>query len=89
MVCPCSKVPVHYADLTVIDITDFLKEDIKGPASFTCTSGEGCRFEEPGMNDLILTFFGDKFITLQCEGGECLHYSQVPGYSVSLCAHHL
>ncbi|CDO70642.1 hypothetical protein BN946_scf184756.g8 [Trametes cinnabarina] len=63
-----------------IDITDFLKEDIKGPASFSCTTGQGCKFEEPGMNDLIMTFFGDSYITLQCEGGECLHYSQVPGY---------
>ncbi len=34
------------------------------------------------MNDLILSVFGDPYITLQCEGGECLHYSQVPGYVV-------
>ena len=67
------------------DITDFLKEYIKGPASFSCTTGQGCKFEEPGMNDLISTFFGDSYITLQCKGGECLHYSQVPGYEV--CAH--
>ena len=64
------------------DITDFLKDDIKGPASFTC-AGQSCKFEEPGMNDLILTFFGDHSITLDCHGGECLHYSQVPGYVVS------
>ncbi|KAI0707291.1 hypothetical protein C8Q76DRAFT_629011 [Earliella scabrosa] len=64
-----------------LDITDFLKEDIKGPASFSCTTGQGCKFEEPGMNSLIETFFGDQYITLQCHGGECLHYSQVPGYS--------
>ncbi|KAI0367939.1 hypothetical protein BV20DRAFT_1023294 [Pilatotrama ljubarskyi] len=63
-----------------LDITDFLKEQIKGPASFSCTTGQGCKFEEPGMNELIMTFFGDSYITLQCEGGECLHYSQVPGY---------
>ncbi|KAL1949551.1 hypothetical protein VTO73DRAFT_8432 [Trametes versicolor] len=63
-----------------LDITDFLKEEIKGPATFSCTTGKGCKFEEPGMNDLISTFFGDTYITLQCEGGECLHYSQVPGY---------
>ncbi|KAI0671808.1 hypothetical protein C8Q78DRAFT_972196 [Trametes maxima] len=63
-----------------LDITDFLKEDIKGPATFSCTTGQGCKFEEPGMNDLISTFFGDSYITLKCEGGECLHYSQVPGY---------
>jgi hypothetical protein len=34
------------------------------------------------MNDLINDIFGDGYITLQCEGGECLHYSQVPGYVV-------
>ncbi|PPQ92595.1 hypothetical protein CVT25_007287 [Psilocybe cyanescens] len=63
-----------------IDISDFLTEEIKGPASFSCKSKEGCKFEEPAMNDLIDQIFGDAYITLQCEGGECLHYSQVPGY---------
>ena len=32
------------------------------------------------MNELINDIFGDAYITLTCEGGECLHYSQVPGY---------
>lgn len=32
------------------------------------------------MNQLINDIFGDSYITLNCEGGECLHYSQVPGY---------
>ncbi|KZT01551.1 uncharacterized protein LAESUDRAFT_752603 [Laetiporus sulphureus 93-53] len=63
-----------------VDITDFLKEDITGPASFSCKSSSGCKFEEPGMNMLIETFFGDGYITLDCDSGECLHYSQVPGY---------
>ncbi|KIM40694.1 hypothetical protein M413DRAFT_446097 [Hebeloma cylindrosporum] len=63
-----------------IDISDFLKEEIKGPASFSCKTGNGCRFEEPAMNDLIDQIFGDAYISLQCKGGECLHYSQVPGY---------
>jgi hypothetical protein len=35
------------------------------------------------MNQLINDIFGDKYISLICEGGECLHYSQVPGYVVS------
>ena len=35
------------------------------------------------MNGLILSIFGDGYISLNCEGGECLHYSQVPGYVVS------
>ncbi|KAG6879786.1 hypothetical protein C0992_011584 [Termitomyces sp. T32_za158] len=61
-------------------IGEFLKEEIKGPASFSCVSGKGCKFEEPAMNDLIDSIFGDRYITLSCEGGECLHYSQVPGY---------
>jgi hypothetical protein len=65
-----------------LDIGDFLKEEIKGPAKFSCKSRAGCKFEEPAMNDLIDSIFGDAYITLQCKGGECLHYSQVPGYIV-------
>jgi hypothetical protein len=34
------------------------------------------------MNGLILSIFGDGYILLECEGGECLHFSQVPGYVV-------
>lgn len=69
---------------TGLDIGDFLKEEIKGPATFSCTSGAGCKFEEPAMNQLINDIFGDKYISLTCEGGECLHYSQVPGYVVRI-----
>lgn len=36
------------------------------------------------MDQLINDFFGDGYITLTCEGGECLHYTQVPGYEVNL-----
>ncbi|KAF9475974.1 hypothetical protein BDN70DRAFT_883068 [Pholiota conissans] len=61
-----------------IDISDFLSQSIKGPAKFSCKSGEGCKFEEPAMNQLIDQIFGDVFITLKCNGGECLHYSQAP-----------
>lgn len=71
------------------DISDFLTEEIKGPAKFSCKSGEGCKFEEPAMNQLIDQVFGDSFITLQCDGGECLHYSQVPGYVVCLMDSHI
>lgn len=38
------------------------------------------------MNDLIDSIFGDTYITLECEGGECIHYSQVPGYVVGFMA---
>jgi len=69
--------------IIIIDIGDFLKQEIQGPAKFSCKSGKDCKFEEPAMNDLINSIFGDTYITLQCQGGECLHYSQVPGYVVS------
>ncbi len=36
------------------------------------------------MNQLINDIFGDRYISLTCGGGECLHYSQVPGYVVRL-----
>ncbi|KAG1759716.1 hypothetical protein EDD22DRAFT_904851 [Suillus occidentalis] len=63
-----------------VDISDFLTEEIRGPATFSCKTATGCRFEEPAMNNLINDIFGDAYITLQCAGGECLHYSQVPGF---------
>lgn len=63
-----------------VDISDFLTEEIKGPATFSCRSDAECRFEEPAMNQLINDIFGDGYITLTCGGGECLHFSQVPGY---------
>lgn len=69
---------------TGLDIGDFLKEEIKGPATFSCKTGAGCKFEEPAMNQLINDIFGDNYISLTCEGGECLHYSQVPGYVVRI-----
>lgn len=68
----------------LLDIGDFLTEEIKGPAQFTCKTGQGCQFEEPAMNQLINDIFGDNAITLKCDGGECLHYTQVPGYVVSI-----
>ncbi|CAB4254686.1 similar to Saccharomyces cerevisiae YCR011C ADP1 Putative ATP-dependent permease of the ABC transporter family of proteins [Maudiozyma barnettii] len=64
-----------------IDIGEFLSETIKGPGDFTCDlETRKCVFSEPSMNDLISTIFGDPYITLKCESGECLHYSEIPGY---------
>jgi hypothetical protein len=65
------------------DISDFLSEEIKGPASFNCNGKKnGCKFEEPAMNELIGNVFGDKSIYLNCESSECLYYTEVPGYQV-------
>lgn len=33
------------------------------------------------MNGLINDIFGDGYITLGCQSGECMHYSQVPGFT--------
>jgi ABC-type multidrug transport system ATPase subunit len=63
-----------------VDISDFLTESIRGPATFSCKTGAGCKFREPEMNNLINDIFGDPYITLECGSGECLHYTQVPGY---------
>lgn len=70
-----------------IDISDFLVQEIKGPASFSSKSTEGhpqtdgSKFEEPAMNDLIKSVFGDESITLKCHSGECLYRTDIPGYS--------
>ncbi|KAF9164759.1 hypothetical protein DFQ26_001068 [Actinomortierella ambigua] len=63
-----------------INIDDFLEEEIHGPAEFECTDAKTCVFTEPAMNDLIETMFGDPAIYLDCFSGECLHYTQVPGF---------
>lgn len=69
--------------LFTIDISDFLSNAITGPASFNCNGKkDGCKFEEPAMNDLIGSVFGDKSIFLNCESSECLYYTEIPGYKV-------
>jgi ABC-type multidrug transport system ATPase subunit len=68
-----------------VDIGDFLKESIKGPAEFrgisaTDNKQSGSIFSEPAMNDLISSIFGDESIFLSCDTGECLYQTEVPGY---------
>ncbi|KAK9320260.1 hypothetical protein V1517DRAFT_8676 [Lipomyces orientalis] len=66
-----------------IDISDFLDEAIAGPGTFSCDSARGsCEFSEPAMDDLIQSVFGDETITLTCNSGECMHYSELPGYEI-------
>lgn len=68
-----------------IDISEFLTEAIKGPASFSTLStedgkGAGSKFQEPQMDALIRAVFGDESISLDCDSGECLYKTEVPGY---------
>ncbi|EMG48860.1 ADP1 Probable ATP-dependent permease [Candida maltosa Xu316] len=66
-----------------IDISEFLTETIRGPGDFNCDiADKKCRFSEPSMNDLIQSVFGDPYITLQCKSGECVHKSEIPGYTI-------
>ncbi|KAF9118322.1 hypothetical protein BGW39_001290, partial [Mortierella sp. 14UC] len=64
-----------------VNIDDFLEEEIAGPADFVCSGDSKCVFQEPAMNELIMTMFGDPAIYLNCRSGECLHYTQVPGFT--------
>ncbi|ODV82027.1 uncharacterized protein CANTADRAFT_87971 [Suhomyces tanzawaensis NRRL Y-17324] len=66
-----------------IDISDFLTETIRGPGDFACNvKQKSCKFSEPSMNDLISSVFGDPYITLKCNAGECIHKSEIPGYDL-------
>lgn len=70
-----------------VDIGEFLKQSIQGPASFSSLSTEGgstddgSKFQEPAMNQLISAMFGDPSISLKCHSGECMYKSNVPGYT--------
>ncbi|ODQ51181.1 hypothetical protein SAICODRAFT_60202 [Saitoella complicata NRRL Y-17804] len=79
--CSCVPGRMLCGEEGSIDISEFLSETIRGPGSFECSGKKGgCRFSEPAMNDLIKTVFGDSSITLDCNSGECLHYTEIPGY---------
>lgn len=84
--CECIPDRMLCGENGSVDITDFLDELIRGPATFRCLQLEGgvnkCYFEEPEMNNLIQDMFGDESIALTCRSGECLHHSQVPGYKL-------
>ena len=84
MQCSCIPDRMLCGESGSVDIGEFLSEEIKGPGKFSCaTDGRNCKFEEPAMNNLINDIFGDTYITLMCDAGECMHYSQVPGFVVS------
>ncbi|SJX61788.1 related to ABC transporter protein [Sporisorium reilianum f. sp. reilianum] len=86
--CQCIPDRMLCGESGSIDISEFLTEEIKGPGKMSCKAdADGvrrCRFEEPGMNGLISDVFGDEAIFITCKSGECIHYSQVPGYQVPI-----
>ncbi|QPG95783.1 hypothetical protein C2857_002045 [Epichloe festucae Fl1] len=68
-----------------IDLSEFLDQAIRGPGGFECSQKNGgaheCAFKEPEMDKLIRSLIGDSSILLDCQSGECLHETQVPGYT--------
>ena len=85
--CACVPGRMLCGEPGSIDIGDFLDQEIKGPASLTSvstvggSSSDGTKFEEPAMNNLIKSVFGDESITLKCHTGECVYWTDVPGYT--------
>jgi ABC-type lipoprotein export system ATPase subunit len=84
--CKCIPGRMLCGEEGSIDIGEFLKESIKGPATFSSVSTvggskeDGSKFQEPEMDNLIKSVFGDESITLKCSSGECIHKTEVPGY---------
>ncbi|KAK4447596.1 hypothetical protein QBC34DRAFT_409083 [Podospora aff. communis PSN243] len=83
--CECIPGRMLCGENGSVDISEFLTELIRGPASFDCAQVTGepnkCAFEEPEMNKLIADMFGDSSILLTCGAGECLHHTEVPGHA--------
>ncbi|KAH7321410.1 hypothetical protein B0I35DRAFT_351931 [Stachybotrys elegans] len=67
-----------------VDLSEFLDESIRGPGRFECAQKGGgaheCAFHEPEMDDLIVSLIGDSSILLDCQAGECLYETEVPGF---------
>ncbi|KAI6246777.1 ABC transporter [Erysiphe necator] len=82
--CSCIPGRMLCGENGSVDITDFLDQLIKGPSTFSCAQENGrtnnCRFKEPEMDKLIQSMFGDDSIHINCQSGECLHQTDVPGY---------
>ncbi|KAL2256567.1 hypothetical protein VTK26DRAFT_1472 [Humicola hyalothermophila] len=83
--CECIPDRMLCGENGSVDISEFLVNEIRGPAKFECTQKPGepkkCAFQEPEMNNLISDIFGDSSIFLTCGAGECLYHTEVPGYS--------
>ncbi|RYO91556.1 hypothetical protein DL763_004937 [Monosporascus cannonballus] len=82
--CSCIKDRMLCGAEGSVDLTDFLKESVEGPAVFECEQEGGgvnkCEFKEPSLDWMVKNIFGDDHIALECRSGECLHRTEVPGY---------
>lgn len=86
MKCACIPGRFLCGEEGSVDIGDFLTESIRGPATFIeqhtigGASRDGSRFQEPEMDKLISDIFGDGYIGMACNAGECMYETDVPGY---------
>jgi ABC-type multidrug transport system ATPase subunit/ABC-type multidrug transport system permease subunit len=82
--CKCIPDRMLCGENGSVDITDFLDQSIKGPATFSCLQHHGgtnkCMFKEPAMDQLIQQMFSDSSIFIDCRAGECLYETEVPGF---------
>ena len=82
--CKCIPDRMLCGENGSVDITDFLDQQIRGPATFSCLQQNGgkndCLFKEPEMDKLIQMMFGDSSIFIDCQAGECLYETEVPGF---------
>ncbi|KAF7877304.1 hypothetical protein EAF04_000987 [Stromatinia cepivora] len=81
--CKCVPDRMLCGENGSVDISDFLDQEIRGPATFNCEQKGGsneCTFKEPQMDLLIQQMFGDSSILINCQAGECLYETEIPGY---------
>ncbi|KAJ3126590.1 hypothetical protein HK101_005730, partial [Irineochytrium annulatum] len=90
MACKCLPKRTLCGEPGSIDLTDWMvdkDEGPTGPMTYTCFEELGdngnhtCKFEEPHMNDLISLISQEDYFSLACVAGECLHATQIPGYT--------
>lgn len=83
--CDCIK-DRKLCESDALDIGPLLRDNIKGPGILRTTStkggspNDGSIFSEPALDDLVSSVFGDDSIMLQCDQGECLYKTNVPGF---------
>ncbi|KAJ3212142.1 hypothetical protein HDU67_004012 [Dinochytrium kinnereticum] len=90
MSCRCLPNRTLCGEAGSIDLSDWMTDDEEGPTgpmTYTCVeapndnSNHSCKFEEPHMNSLISLISKEDYFSLACVAGECLHVTQIPGYT--------
>ncbi|KAJ1796040.1 (ABC) transporter, partial [Coemansia sp. RSA 2399] len=64
-----------------LDITAVLN-DVEGPVDIKCHDDgfSDCYIREFMISKTLSAIIGDDAINMECSVGQCMHYSQIPGY---------